>query len=463
MGARGSSSVTQRATRAGRSTVKDKAGSGIQPLYKRLPHGPHRLERNEVILHQRTRIHGAMIEAVAEGGYEGTSVKQVIGLAGVSRRSFYEQFGNKEAGFLATFDVIAHQGLQRMRRAYLETDGDMRARLRSAFATLAAAATEDRKSALLVLTAAQTAGAAGTLRLCRAMTSCEQMLSACFAESPEATALPVPVVRGMVGGLHGALAALVREGTLSDADELAEQMLDWALRFQAPAAADLAERMAPELTRRMREISMANAHGETAPDAVSEDPRERLLQNMLRLAALHEYRELTAPQIADESGLTIDEFFEHFAGKDECYVAALDMVGDELLAIAANPELTSPEWPRAVRRTVGELMCHLAARPLYARTIGQEAFFAGQVAVQRNLEMARDLAALLSEGAPSQPSNPLTAEGVAGVIWHTIRCQVASGRIQLLGALSDYVSYLVLAPFIGAEAATEIVAEDLRG
>jgi TetR/AcrR family transcriptional regulator len=461
MAARGSSSVTQRTTRGGRGTAKDKAGSRIEPLYKRLPHGPHRLERNEVILHQRTRIHGAMIEAVAEGGYEGTSVKQVIGLAGVSRRSFYEQFGNKEAGFLATFDVIAHQGLQRMRRAYLETDGDMRARLRSAFATLAEAATDDRKSALLVLTAAQTAGAAGTLRLCRATASCEQMLSACFAESPEGTALPAPIVRGMVGGLHGAVAALVREGSLSDADALAGQMLDWAMSFQTPAAVGLAERMAPLLTRRMREISMAGGRSGTPVEVGSEDARGRLLDNVLRLAALHEYRELTAPQIADESGLTIDEFFEHFAGKDECYVAALDMVGDELLAIAANPDLTSPDWPRAVRRTVGELMGHLAGRPLYARTIGQEAFFAGAVAIQRDLELARDLAALLTEGAPSQPSNPLTADGVAGVIWHTIRCQVASGRIQLLGALSDYVSYLVLAPFIGAEAAIEIVSEDL--
>jgi TetR/AcrR family transcriptional regulator len=462
MATRGSSSVTQRTMRVGRGKPEDKAGSRIQPLYKRLPHGPHRLERNEVIRHQRARIHGAMIEAVAEGGYEGTSVKQVIGLAGVSRRSFYEQFGNKEASFLATFDVIVHTGLQRMRRAYLETEGDTSARLRSAFSTLAEAVIADRKSALLVLTAAQTAGAAGTLRLCKATASCEQMLSACFAESPEATALPVPIARGIVGGLHGAVAALVREGTLSDADELAEQMLDWTLRFQTRAAAGLAERMAPQLSRRMREISMANAHSELPTEVDSEDAHERLLQNVLRLAALHEYRELTAPQIADESGLTIDAFFEHFAGKNECYVAALDMVGDELLAIAANPDLTSPDWPRAVRRTVGELMGHLAARPLYARTIGQEAFFAGAAAVQRDLKLARDVAALLTEGAPSQPSNPLTTDWVAGAIWHTIRCQVASGRIQLLGALSDYISYLVLAPFLGAAAAIEIVSEDLR-
>src|SRR5271168_4540645 len=95
----------------------------VAPLYKRLPHGPHRLERDEVVLNQRARIHGAMIEAVAHDGYEGTSVKRVIELAGVSRRSFYEQFANKEDCFLVTFDLIVKRDLQQIRTAYLTADG----------------------------------------------------------------------------------------------------------------------------------------------------------------------------------------------------------------------------------------------------------------------------------------------------------------------------------------------------
>ena len=41
-----------------------------------------------------------------------------------------------------------------------------------------------------------------------------------------------------------------------------------------------------------------------------------------------------------------------------------------------------------------------------------------------------------------------------------MRCQVASGRVQLLPALADYLSYVVLAPFLGADAAAELVSED---
>jgi len=40
------------------------------------------------------------------------------------------------------------------------------------------------------------------------------------------------------------------------------------------------------------------------------------------------------------------------------------------------------------------------------------------------------------------------------------RCQVASGQIQLLSVLSDYLSYIVLAPFVGSEHAARVVIED---
>src|SRR5436305_10566518 len=102
-------------------------------MYKRLPHGPHRLERDEVVRHQRARIYGGMIEAVALVGYERASVRQVIGLAGVSRRSFYEQFANKQDCFVDTFDMLASRGIRCMAQAYLADAGDLAAGLNAAF------------------------------------------------------------------------------------------------------------------------------------------------------------------------------------------------------------------------------------------------------------------------------------------------------------------------------------------
>lgn len=75
-------------------------------MNERLPRGRHGLTREAVTESQRSRIHRAMIEVVSERGYPETRVVDVIGVAGVSRKTFYELFESKEDCFLATYDVL---------------------------------------------------------------------------------------------------------------------------------------------------------------------------------------------------------------------------------------------------------------------------------------------------------------------------------------------------------------------
>lgn len=465
-------SLTARDSRAGRVGKSSSRAKGsartpsgrVAPLYKRLPHGPHRLERGEVILNQRARIHGAMVEAVAQGGYDGTSVKQVIGLAGVSRRSFYEQFANKEECFLVTFDLIARRDIKQLRMAYLAASGSLEERAGAAFKRFAKMMEDDRNASILVLLETQRSGPAGVLRLRKAAGACEQMLARSFAESRTTVPLPTPIVRGIAGGLHGIASAHLREPAAGGraSAKLAEEMLEWTLLFQTPAAADLSERMAAGLTARMREIASASGHKLGDAEAPSRDERTRLLQGILRLMTREDYQTLSAPQIADEANVSVDAFCELFVDKQECFLAAIDMIGDELLAIAADPDLVSDDWPRAVRQVLSELMRYLSDHPLQARTLAQEAFLAGTEALERTIELAQSIATLLIEGAPTEARGRYTADAVAGAIWHTIRCQVTGGRIELLAALSDHLTYIVLAPHIGADAAVEIVTEERR-
>jgi AcrR family transcriptional regulator len=52
------------------------------------------------------RLEGAMVEAVARHGFAGTTLRELVGLAGVSKSTFYQHFESKEDCFLATFDQI---------------------------------------------------------------------------------------------------------------------------------------------------------------------------------------------------------------------------------------------------------------------------------------------------------------------------------------------------------------------
>ena len=72
-----------------------------------LPRGRHAAPPDVVRDAQRGRMLDAMAIAVAEKGYSQVAVADVIERAGVSRKTFYEQFSNKEECFLAAYDTEA--------------------------------------------------------------------------------------------------------------------------------------------------------------------------------------------------------------------------------------------------------------------------------------------------------------------------------------------------------------------
>ena len=70
-----------------------------------LPRGRHAAPREVVWESQRGRLLSAMAEVVASKGYGTVAVRDVIARAGVSRKTFYEHFDNKEECFLAAYDA----------------------------------------------------------------------------------------------------------------------------------------------------------------------------------------------------------------------------------------------------------------------------------------------------------------------------------------------------------------------
>jgi AcrR family transcriptional regulator len=70
-----------------------------------LPPGRHNLPREYVAESQRSRILRGAIEAVAELGYQDARVTDIVARAGVSRKTFYNFFDEKESCVLAAYDI----------------------------------------------------------------------------------------------------------------------------------------------------------------------------------------------------------------------------------------------------------------------------------------------------------------------------------------------------------------------
>ena len=94
---------------SGGAGFSQKEGASLPPS---LPRGRHRLSRGEVAADQRRRLLAAMTESVAVRGYAATSVERVIELAGVSRATFYEQFGNRRECLLAAHAAVLERFLE---------------------------------------------------------------------------------------------------------------------------------------------------------------------------------------------------------------------------------------------------------------------------------------------------------------------------------------------------------------
>jgi AcrR family transcriptional regulator len=68
------------------------SGSALRPIY--------------AVRSERERILEAMLRVVAERGYEGATVAEVIAVAGVAQAEFERRFADKEACFLAAYDAV---------------------------------------------------------------------------------------------------------------------------------------------------------------------------------------------------------------------------------------------------------------------------------------------------------------------------------------------------------------------
>jgi AcrR family transcriptional regulator/DNA-binding MarR family transcriptional regulator len=110
---------------------RDPAAAALE----RLRPGRDSLSRDKVDGIQRSRILSAMAEVVCEQGLAAATVANVVARAGVSRRTFYELFSDREECFLAAFDHAAGLVSGRVLAEY-ERPGTWRERIRAALAAL---------------------------------------------------------------------------------------------------------------------------------------------------------------------------------------------------------------------------------------------------------------------------------------------------------------------------------------
>jgi AcrR family transcriptional regulator len=206
-----------------------------------LPRGRHGLSAEEVAANQRVRILAAVATVIAEEGYWGLTVEQVIDLAGVSRSTFYVHFENKQEAALAAHELIFERYLAALAAA-CGAQAEWPLKVNAALGATVDFATARPRQSQMLSTGSLHADAVLAERVASSHERIATLLAGLRPHSPNAADLPASTERFLVSAIASVLAARLLGDQVGDLGSLRIELVELTLipYFGASEAARLA-------------------------------------------------------------------------------------------------------------------------------------------------------------------------------------------------------------------------------
>jgi AcrR family transcriptional regulator len=187
---------------------------------------------------------------------------------------------------------------------------------------------------------------------------------------------------------------------------------------------------------------------------VAENQRERLLNGVVEAVAEHGYNATTISRIATAAKISRRTFYEHFEGKEDCFLAAYEMIEAHVRDSMLAPPGAGEPWPERVRARLAALLDVLSRDAAVSRCFLVEPRAAGGDVAARYREAMHLLAvALRPEPPPSELDMEVRDQALIGGVATLIGRRLNAGGAQHLPELLPDLTELVLAPYLGREEA----------
>jgi AcrR family transcriptional regulator len=402
--------------------------------------------RDEARQNQRERLFAAMVAVTAEKGYAETSVADLVELSGVSSRSFYQHFADKEECFLATMDEILVV-VQAQTAIALQGDDDQPKRLEDTGRKLIEMLALQPAAARLWLVESLRAGEQARERINLALEGFAALMQAFLDQIPERREMPPRLTHALLGGVSGVVYSRLARGNMDSLSQLAPTLSQWALSFPPPP------RMLRSPSRRNRTPPNINP-----PPFAAHVPGERILRGFSSVIAEKGYAATTIADTAAAASISQNTFYRHFRDKEDAFYAALDSSGAQLVAATLPAVRRAPAWPSAVRVALEATFGFLAAEPDFAHLRSVEVYAVGPKAVELRDRQSAEVVQVLRPLATDAPTEvdaiglEATLAAINALLYEWVRREGA----RKLPELAPLATYLVLAPLLGAEEAWEV-------
>lgn len=185
--------------------------------------------------------------------------------------------------------------------------------------------------------------------------------------------------------------------------------------------------------------------------------RERILDAVLQAASQSGYAAMRIEDVIAIAGVSRRTFYDHFANKEEAFLAAYELVLEQLLSGVTAAFASGESWTSRVRRGLAAFLNLLASEPVLAQVCVVEALAAGPRALARRTEAMEAFQALLQppkgDALATSTAPPVAVEAIVGGIYEVIYSRVTTQRTEELPSLLPSLLHTALLPFVGAEVA----------
>jgi len=202
-------------------------------------------------------------------------------------------------------------------------------------------------------------------------------------------------------------------------------------------------------------------HGLTR-EQILDSQRERLLAAVAQRVATRGYRATTITEIVKVASVSTRDFYEIFENKEECFLAALDVVRDHLVDLVDNAVAPESDWPNQVVGAIRVLLEFFAAEPDLARLCLVEAISATPVSALRFREAV--LACVpgmeLGRSELTDPDSllPGTESSLIGGAISLAGRSILAGEPEKLPDLLPDLTAFILSPYLGPASAARFAA-----
>ncbi|NLT07763.1 MAG: TetR/AcrR family transcriptional regulator [Solirubrobacterales bacterium] len=190
---------------------------------------------------QRERILAAVAQVASSRGYGAMSVQDIVREAGVSRRTFYEQFKNKDQAFLAAYDGSSALLIASIRRA-LEAESTPETKISAGFAAFLELLSASPAFAKMCIVEVLAAGPEAIARRARTMEEFTEMFESVAHEALGDDAPSPLIAETIVGGVYETVYRRIARGETAELPRLLPDLVESALLPYLGEARAAAER-----------------------------------------------------------------------------------------------------------------------------------------------------------------------------------------------------------------------------